>query len=193
MQKARKIEDMNKGVVCFLSLAAGGAIGFATANKLLKDKYEQLVQDEIDSVKAAFRKEHPLPEKEKNGRPVKPTKKERRQYSQYTAKLGYTTEDKPAPVLEPRVISPDEFGDQDGYDEISLTYYSDGTVTDGDDRAMSEDEIEETIGKDSLTHFGEYEDDSVFVRNDRLKADYEILMDQRAYADVLKEKPYLAR
>ena len=58
---------------------------------------------------------------------------------------------------------------------------------------MDEDEIEETIGKDSLTHFGEYEDDSVFVRNDRLKVDYEILMDQRGYADVLREKPYLAK
>lgn len=33
--------------------------------------------------------------------------------------------------------------------------------------------------------------DSVFVRNDRLKADYEILADPRSYADVLREKPYL--
>lgn len=182
---------MNKGFVGFLSFAAGGTIGFMTANKLLKEKYKQLVQDEIDSVKAAFRKEHPLPRKDKDGRPVKPTEKERRQYSKYAAKLGYTQEDKPAPMLIPHVISPDEFGDQDGYDEVSLTYYSDGTVTDDDDRAMSEDEIEETIGKDSLTHFGEYEDDSVFVRNDRLKADYEILMESRTYAEVLQEKPYL--
>ena len=89
------------------------------------------------------------------------------------------------------MISPDEYGDQEGYDEISLTYYSDGTVADDSDRAMADAEIEETIGKDSLTHFGEYEDDSVFVRNDRLKADYEILMDQRTYADVLREKPWL--
>lgn len=182
---------MNKGIVGILSFAVGGAVGFAAANQFLKDKYEQLVQDEIDSVKAAFRKEHPLPEKEKNGRPVKPTEKERRKYSQYAAKLGYTQESKPAPVMLPRVISPDEFGDQDGYDEVSLTCYSDGTVADDDDRAMSEDEIEETIGKESLNHFGEYEDDSVFVRNDRLKADYEILMDQRTYAEILQEKPYL--
>lgn len=89
------------------------------------------------------------------------------------------------------MISPDEFGDQDEYDQISLTYYSDGTVTDDNDRPMSDDEIEESIGKDSLTHFGEYEDDSVFVRNDRLKADYEILKDERTYADILREKPYL--
>ena len=179
---------MSKGLAIFVSFTAGGAVGFAAANKLLKDKYEQLVQDEIDSVKAAFRKEHPLPEK----KPPKPTEKERRAYSQYAANLGYTEEKKPAPIQAPHVISPDEFGDQDGYDEISLTYYSDGTVTDDNDRAMDEDEIEETIGKDSLTHFGEYEDDSVFVRNDRLKVDYEILMDQRSYADVLREKPYLA-
>lgn len=182
---------MNKGLIGFISFIIGGTAGFLAAKKLLKDKYEQLVQDEIDSVKAAFRMEHPLPKKEKNGRPVRPTEKERRRYSKYTAELGYTTEDKPAPVLEPRVIVPDEFGDQEDYEQISLTYYSDGTVADDDDRAMSEDEIEETIGKDSLTHFGEYEDDSVFVRNDRLKADYEILMDQRQYAEILLEKPYL--
>lgn len=180
---------MNKGLVAFVSFAAGGAVGFVAANKLMKDKYEQLVQDEIDSVKAAFRKEHPLPDK----KPPKPTEKERKAYSQYAANLGYTEEKKPAPIQAPHVISPDEFGDQDGYDEISLTYYSDGTVTDDNDRAMDGDEIEETIGKDSLTHFGEYEDDSVFVRNDRLKVDYEILMDQRSYADVLREKPYLAK
>lgn len=177
---------MNKGVFGFLTFAAGGAAGFFVANKLMKQKYEQLVQDEIDSVKAAFRKDHPLPEKKS-----KPTEKERKEYSQHIAKLGYTEEKKPSPKQEPHVISPDEFGDQDDYDEISLTYYADGTVTDDNDRAMSEDEIEETIGKDSLTHFGEYEDDSVFVRNDRLKADYEILMDQRSYADILREKPYL--
>lgn len=180
---------MNKGLVAFVSFAAGGAVGFVAANKLMKDKYEQLVQDEIDSVKAAFRKEHPLPDK----KPPKPTEKERKAYSQYAANLGYTEEKKPAPIQAPHVISPDEFGDQDGYDEISLTYYSDGTVTDDNDRAMDGDEIEETIGKDSLTHFGEYEDDSVFVRNDRLKVDYEILMDQRSYADVIREKPYLAK
>lgn len=89
------------------------------------------------------------------------------------------------------MISPDDFGTEDGYDEISLTYYADGTVTDDSDHAMSDDEIEETIGKDSLNHFGDYEPDSVFVRNDRLKADYEILADPRSYADVLREKPYL--
>ena len=30
--------------------------------------------------------------------------------------------------------------------------------------------MDEIVGKESLNHFGEYEDDSVFVRNDRLSA-----------------------
>lgn len=182
---------MNKTLVGVLSFTAGAGAGFVVANKALKQKYEQLVQEEIDSVKAAFRKEHPLPKKEKTK--SKPTKQERKNYSKYTNKLGYSEEKKPSPLQAPHVISPDEFGDQDGYEEISLTYYTDGVVTDDNDRAMDDDEIEETIGKDSLTHFGEYEDDSVFVRNDRLKVDYEILMDPRTYADLLREKPYLAK
>jgi hypothetical protein len=178
---------MKTGVVGFVSFVIGGVIGYLTANKLLKDRYEQLVQEEVDSVKAAFKKEHPTPKKEL----PKQVEKERRDYAKRVSDLGYSEEKKPEPTIAPRVIPPETYGDQDGYDEISLTYYADGTVTDDNDRAMGEDEIEETIGKESLTHFGEYEDDSVFVRNDRLKADYEILMDQRTYEDILKEKPYL--
>lgn len=180
---------MKKSFIGIVFFAAGSALGYVVADKVLKQKYEQLVQDEVDSIKAAFRKERPTAEKKKN----KPTEHERVEYSKRVSELGYSEEKKPAPLQAPRVISPDEFGDEDGYDEISLTYYADGTVTDDSDRVMSESEIEETIGIDSLTHFGEYEDDSVFVRNDRLKADYEILLDRRTYADILREKPYLAK
>lgn len=179
---------MKNSLVAVLSLAAGGTIGFMTANKLLKEKYEQLAQEEIESVKAVFLKNKADSFKEADD---KPTEEERTRYAEISAELGYTQEKKPAQLQLPRIITPDEFGEMDAYDEISLTYYTDGTVADDNDRAMSDDEIEETIGKDSLTHFGEYEADSVFVRNDRLKADYEILTDQRTYADVLREKPWL--
>lgn len=49
---------------------------------------------------------------------------------------------------------------------------------------ISKDDIEETIGSDALNHFGEYEDDSVFVRNETLDKEYEILMDTRRFSDV---------
>ena len=43
------------------------------------------------------------------------------------------------------------------------------------------EDVEGTVGKKSLKHFGEYEEDSVFVRNDDLETDYEILLQPDDY------------
>lgn len=88
----------------------------------------------------------------------------------------------------PYVIPPEDFGEFEDYEKISLTYYSDGVLTDENDEIM--DDVEDSVGEDSLNHFGEYEDDSVFVRNDRKKCDYEILLDLRKYEDVVKTLPH---
>lgn len=74
---------------------------------------------------------------------------------------------------KPYVISPDEFGEYDDYEKISLTYFDDGYLT--DDCNVLVDDVEGTVGSVSLAHIGEYEDDAVHVRNDVLKVDYEIL------------------
>jgi hypothetical protein len=73
-----------------------------------------------------------------------------------------------------------------------LTYYADDVLAlEYADRDTGEikydviDDVEHTIGADSLTHFGEYEDDSVHVRNDRLECDYEILRDYRKFSDII--------
>lgn len=181
---------MNKGLIGFIFFIAGGFAGFEAANKLLKDRYEQLVQEEIESVKAAFRAARPSPKKKSDEAAAN---EEREQCVKVVNELGYSQEKEPAQRLLPRVIPPNEFGELGEYEQVSLTLYADGTVTDENDRAMSEDEIEESVGRNSLDHFGEYEADSVFVRNDRLKVDYEILADQRTYADLLREKPWLIR
>ena len=63
---------------------------------------------------------------------------------------------------------------------ISLTYYSGNGVL-VDDNEEQVDNVEELVGEGSLKHFGEYEDDSVYVRNDERKCDYEILLDESNY------------
>ena len=97
----------------------------------------------------------------------------------------YTNEKGGAEDMEvrPYVISPSDFGEMDGYRQFSLTYYEDGVLEDDEYNIINENEIAELIGSDSLFTFGEYEDDSVFVRNERLRADFEILKDYRTYAD----------
>ena len=90
--------------------------------------------------------------------------------------------------IKPYVISPEEFGEFEDYERISLSYYADQVLADEDDEKV--DDADNVVGLESLTHFGEFEDDSVFVRNDRLKCDYEILLDQRTYSDVMKQRPH---
>ena len=195
---------MNKNLAIFLSFAAGAATGYFMTVKFLEQKYAQQAQEEIDSVKKSFREKYGEEKPEKVKEQMKSAsdqgsildyydQEEKREYVHYANALGYTEETEPAPDLKPRVISPDEYGDNPEYDQISFTYYSDKTMTDDLNHAMDEDDIEETVGLASLTHFGEYEDDAVHVVNDRLKAYYEILLDSRSYADILKDSPYLAR
>lgn len=168
-------------------------MGFAAAHGILRSRYEQQAQDEIDSVKVRFRKR----EKELKTDTSAHGKEAEHgaEVSSYRSVLkdaGYgQAQDKPG---MPRVISPNDFGEADEYDQISLTYYSDGTLANDHDRPMNVDDILQTVGTEwkRMLDNPDRDDDAVYVRNDGLKVDYEILWDERTYAQVLKEKPYLA-
>jgi hypothetical protein len=90
-------------------------------------------------------------------------------------------------VKKPYVISPYDFGEIDEYRKIDLTYYADGVVEDEDGEIVTE--IDELLGEGSLNTFGEYEDDAVFVRNERLMTDFEILRDYRTYKEATGNSP----
>ena len=78
------------------------------------------------------------------------------------------------------VIPPDSYGEL-GYEEVSLTYYADDVLAYDDDSVIRN--VDKVVGKGSLNTFGEYEDDSVFVRNEERKTDYEILAVPGNYDD----------
>ena len=84
----------------------------------------------------------------------------------------------------PYVIKPDEFGELDGYETRTLTYYADGYLVDPIDDEIIE-EIEELVSFDVFNHFGEYEEDAVYVRNDVGQCDYEILQDEGNFEDII--------
>ena len=50
------------------------------------------------------------------------------------------------------------------------------------------EDVDNTVGYDSLERFGEYEDDVVYVRNDRLKSDFEILLSLKKYSEIKMEE-----
>lgn len=184
---------MKNGIAGFIGAVIGAVGGYLLANRLLKDHYEQLADTEIQSVKDAFRRDHPI---SKTKEEKKPTESDKKRYTKMVSKLGYAEDKTPKMAPEIEYISPTEFTNKDhlegeDYEEISLTYYSDGTLADDEDRAMSAEDIAKDVGEKFKDHFGEYEEDCIYVRNHTTKVDYEILADLRPYSQILKEKPYL--
>ena len=185
--------------------AAGAAAGSAVTWYFLKAKYERIAQEEIDSVKAEFsRKETDISEPElkweHTGEPiadvvevhetedgvefsVSKTNVDIREFASKLKESGYVDysntqtptikKKKEASDMEDRyVISPDEF-DEAGFETITLIYKPDGTLEDTAGNNIGD--AVDFLDIDPSDHFGEYEDDSVFIRDHENQIDYEIL------------------
>lgn len=170
--------------------ATGAAIGSVVTWNLLKSKYEKIAQEEIDSVKEVYSKKNrsedicTVDETEEPEEPEDPDELE--EYIDLVNNCGYKNYSRKGgsdqiSFEKPYVIPPEEFGECE-YETISLTYYADKVLADDMDEIV--DDVDDVVGLDSLEHFGEYEEDSVFVRNDGRKCDYEILLDVRRYSDL---------
>lgn len=209
-------------ILAFVLGAAAGSVGtWYAINKRCEDRMREEIDSVKESFRNLNQKHEKLQEDLKKAEEVaddlieRTQKKEEPSVSDYAKKLaseGYThyrdaqTEpaddgdnesseviqpeiDEKRDWVDPYVISPDQFGEFDDYARVSLTYFADGVLADEDLGCLGEPE--QFVG-DALEHFGEYEDDSVHVRNERLKIDYEILKDLRKYEDILQDRPYLA-
>lgn len=184
---------MNNKVINVLAFSVGAAIGSVVTWKVVETKYKNIAQEEIDSVKEAFSKKATALHNEvaKAHACLEANKKADKNpsYTKVINDLGYQRETEKENDVENNdvyVIPPESFGEV-GYEEVSLTYYADGTLAYDDDSIVRN--VEKVVGVGSLNTFGEYEDDSVFVRDDKHKIDYEILRDTRSYAAVVGSEP----
>lgn len=177
---------MSNSVKYFIAFSLGAAAGVAASWKVLKTKYERLAQEEIDSYREVRSRLDTKEEKIENEE-VEEIDPEFEEYiniaSKYTGTIVEEKEEKIADIIEPYIIIPEELGETN-YEIVSLTYYSDGVLVDDTGLVIDDDDVEDIIGADALTHFGDHEDDAVHVRNDNLKRDYEILLNPENYADL---------
>lgn len=180
-----------------VSLAVGALIGSAATWIFTKKYYEKISKDEINSVKNEFSKMRnassetsDYEEKNNDVSSLRDTsdKIEPYNYTDHSKKEEQDISVKEVQdVNDPYVISPDEYGEYMDYEQVSLTYFRDGVLADEDTLEVIDD-IGGTVGEDFADHFGEYEDDSVHIRNDATRCEYEILADLRSYSDALSEK-----
>ena len=81
--------------------------------------------------------------------------------------------------ITPYIITPEEYNDSD-YEVVTLVWYSDKILADTDGNIIHN--VNEVIGPEALSTFGRYLDDTVYVRDETKKIDYEIIWDTRKYA-----------
>ena len=197
---------MRNTLISCVVFAVGAAFGSAVTWKFVKTKYEKIAQEEINSVKEVFSNRQSEPTEDDTENEVVEEEQivgqlDIRGYAEKLQDMNYVdyssnskpdviANEKAESTTKPYVISPDEFAERKDYDTVSLTYYKDKVLTYENDEIV--EDVDGLVGRDSLNHFGEYEDDSVFVRNDELKCDYEILLDQRNYTDAVNRHPHRA-
>lgn len=199
---------MKSKIINVLMFAAGAAIGSVVTWKVVEARYERIVQEELESIRETFTvvgsddPQEQTEESDEEGRPEctgqinwdeledLDEENEDDDKAQYAKIVKNYTNEKGGAIMttkEPYVISPYDFGELDDYHQIELTYYADGILEDEEYHIVTN--ADELIGPKALFTFGEYEDDSVFVRNEHLMTDFQILKDYRTYSEARGAAP----
>lgn len=199
-----------------IGTAGGLVVGYFFAKSRLETKYEKLLQDELDEMRDHFRAretarqeqtekpdlqervealgyatksapdietpEVEVPEPQVTNVFVENERGLSTEVWDYDRELASRTADRPY------VIHKQEFMDSpDEYDQMTLTYFvQDDVLANQADQRM--DDIDERVALENLEKFGHGSEDAnvVYVRNDRLKLDFEILRSGGSYtAEVL--------
>ena len=205
---------MNDTLSKFIIFAAGVGIGSVVTWRLVKKYYNNIANKEIADVKDWYARKYSEKSESKKADAVgdairdgikdgikKPvTENDIRNLTAQLQNMGYVDysnkEDEPVKKTEkieekeeadnverPYVIEPRYFDEYDDYNTINLTLYADGVLVDDSSNEPVED-VDETVGLDNLDHIGEYEEDAVHIRNDKLRCDYEILCDTKKYSEI---------
>lgn len=185
-----------------LFFIAGAASASFITYKVVEKKFKNIADEEIKSVKAMYERKMnrtkldeekmETPEEIDLSKTDGVSYSKQNPYSSLVSNLGYSNkkEEEQEEMVDDniQVIPPEDFGeyeDKNGkaYKCESLYYYADKVLTFTNDKKITD--VAKYVGHDALNTFGEYEDDSVFVRNHAMKTDFEILLDSRTYSEVV--------
>lgn len=191
-----------KNLLCFV---AGAAVGSVVTWKLIEKKYKDLADEEIESVIETFKNRKPRITKDNVKETVEKVINKYKEPKEIVEDIvtaekysieneeeideddesNYTIDVDPGvEVITPYVITPEQFGEYSEYGTKTLTYYADNVLTDEIDNPITSEEMETMIGPDALDHFGEYEDDSVYIRDEMNEMDYEILKSEKTFSEI---------
>ena len=173
-----------KGLFIF---AAGIVAGAVAGAYLVKDKVMADAKQEIEEVREYYKSKKETKKEEKPVEEKEETKvEEKEEYQEITR--NYTNynkiEEAPKQAVNdmPYMINPEDFGEEEGYDTLTLTYFADGVLVDDVDDVI--DDPDPVVGLENLKVFEEFNASAIYVRNDIWKTDFEILKDDWEWKDI---------
>ena len=190
-----------KGLCIF---GAGALVGAVVAAKAVREKYQQEAEEEIAEMREYYReKDQKRREAEEyeaiveetetgykeNFKPIEELEEAKeiikdKGYINYThyndTDIKENNKEEQVDENEIYIIDPEEYGGENGeYDTATLTYFKDGVLTDEVDEIVAYNIIG---GEENLQPFKDHPDcNAVYVRDDNIMVDYEILRDPYQY------------
>lgn len=181
------MKNLIKNIAIF---AVGGAVGALTTSVLLKKKYEAIIEEELISIRemTAAREMRRGNTEDSVRRPK--VSQEKEELSKLVRRYGGDVEAANA-ISEVRtrdiyVITTEEFSEgRTDHDKLTITFYEDDGVLADENEEIIEDPYS-LIG-DALERFGEGSEDAeiVYVRNERIAVDYEVVRLSKSYAETV--------
>lgn len=181
---------MKKEALYFATFTAGVAVGVLASMKYFKTKYEQITEEEIESVKESLKKFRPKEPENKTEKGSSDISKDKLNsivnkldYSSFSKPSKTTTEKKEEKGDLPYIIPPAQVGEDD-YSCSTYILYADGVLADELNDRVDEEELEYLIGsREVLDHIDDWNNNAVYVRNEFIKTDIEIIRSLDVYEE----------
>ena len=187
---------MNENFMRVLIFAADAAVGAISTWKFVEKKYRKIAETEIEDDRNVYKKysedvinaakeddeKDSIADVDELSVNVEEAKKVHKEYNKIIKDTGYNNgEKKEVDNSKVYVISQDEYGENDDYELRELTYYADKFLADEYDELV--EDVDKIIGWEKLNALEESNADAVYVRNEELKIDFEILSVLDNYKD----------
>ena len=111
-------------------------------------------------------------------------------YEEIIQKLNYnefSTKTTNQKAKRPYVITADEYSDANGYIKKIISYFEDDEVCMDNETKEVLDNVAKDIGNDCLERINEDGENEIYVRNEILGIDYNIVSEAGSYEDFLDE------
>lgn len=185
---------MNNNVKTMITLAIGAGIGSVATVMIMKNKYEQIIQEELYSIRETRERREKRKEERENPMSDETVIVDYNEIAGIYNQGPMSDDEREAFNLvttrikseeEPYVISIEEFSDEmQHFEKETLLYYmEDGILSDNNDEVI--EDISKTIGDEALNSFGMESDDEdiVYIRNEKMGTDYEVIRQHKSYEE----------